>query len=201
MVGKFYSFPIRVSGYIKARIEFVFTTLLWSNGNRSKIKIWKSSCNNSGRRVFGCGKLTQGSSNSRILIDETIICLNITKNGTHYDQSIFRLSWISSVARKEGIFWVCCSRRIITKLKVQTINIDYFWSIKIIQNLKLIDNSDDIDSLTSEYLLKQENNIFQQSDRLKHKTKSRTKSRPKRQDVTAKQETGQSSVFITINSN
>ena len=60
----------------------------------------------------------------------------------------------------------------------------------------MIDNSDDIDSLTSEYILKQEKNIFQQSDRLKHKTKSRTKSRQKRQDVTAKQETGQSSVFI-----
>ena len=103
MVGKYYSFSFRVSGYIKARIEFVFTTILWSNGNRSSIKIWKGSCNNSGRRVFGCGKLTQGSSNSRILIDETL-CLNITKNGTHYDQSIFRLSWISSVARKEGIF-------------------------------------------------------------------------------------------------
>ena len=28
MAGKYYSFPIRVSGYIKARIEFVFTTLL-----------------------------------------------------------------------------------------------------------------------------------------------------------------------------
>ena len=68
MVGKFYSFPIRVSGYIKARNKFVFTTLLWSNGNRSKIKIWKSSCNNSGRRVFGCGKLPQRSSNSKILI-------------------------------------------------------------------------------------------------------------------------------------
>ena len=68
IVGKFYSFPIRVSGYIKARIEFVFTTLLWSNGNRSKIKIWKSSCNNSGRRVFGCGKLPQRNSNSKILI-------------------------------------------------------------------------------------------------------------------------------------
>ena len=60
----------------------------------------------------------------------------------------------------------------------------------------MIDNSDDIDSLTSEYILKQEKNIFQQSDRLKHKTKSRTKSRQKRQDVTTKQETGQSSVFI-----
>ena len=60
----------------------------------------------------------------------------------------------------------------------------------------MIDNSDDIDSLTSEYLLKQEKNIFQQSDRLKNKTKSRTKSRQKRQDVTAKQETGQSPVFI-----
>ena len=60
----------------------------------------------------------------------------------------------------------------------------------------MIYNSDNIDSLTSEYILKQEKNIFQQSDRLKHKTKSRTKSRQKRQDVTTKQETGQSSVFI-----
>ena len=60
----------------------------------------------------------------------------------------------------------------------------------------MIYNSDNIDSLTSEYLLKQGKNIFQQSDILKHKTKSRTKSRQKRQDVTANQETGQSSVFI-----
>ena len=60
----------------------------------------------------------------------------------------------------------------------------------------MIYNSDNIDSLTSEYLLRQETNIFQQSDRLRHKTKSRTKNRQKRQDVTAKQETGQSPVFI-----
>ena len=83
MAGKYYSFPIRVSGYIKARIEFVFTTILWSNGNRSKIKIWKSSCNNSGRRVFGCGKLPQRNSNSKILIG-ICLCLNIAKHGTQY---------------------------------------------------------------------------------------------------------------------
>ena len=75
-------------------------------------------------------------------------------------------------------------------------NIVVLFVNEVIQNLKFIDNSDDIDSLTSEYLLKQGKHIFQKSNRLRHKTKSRTKSRQKRQDVTANQETGQSSVFI-----